>query len=242
MVPNRIVCVFREERPKQPPENAARRCFVAPLEIEGGVDHQPVVSVAGGADVEDRLSMVACRYGVKFDLEPLNLDSFQGADLRKKTDAPPGFAEKGPVAPELGTRELATGNPRLLKWLDAVLRDSDTDSESILDRLENEAEKFREDVLPEALLEPLRAPVLRTLALLAVRRLPVPVEAVRALTDDPDLPGHPERPTNLGLAERIAAGEGDGGILCLAAGGENAGRGIDRGGGDGSATGGGPGR
>jgi tetratricopeptide (TPR) repeat protein len=160
----------------------------------------------------DSRVVITCRYGVDLDLKPLNLDSFQGADLRKKTDALPGFAADGPVSPELRerARKLAAGNPRLLEWLDTVLRDSDTDSESILNRLENEAEKFREDVLLEALLEQLRTPVLRILALLAVYRLPVPVEAVRALTDDPDLPGHLKRLTNLGLAERIAAGKGAG--------------------------------
>jgi tetratricopeptide (TPR) repeat protein len=156
--------------------------------------------------------LVTCRFGVDLDLKPLNLDSFRGADLQKKTDALPAFAEEGPVSPEMRKRakELAAGNPRLLEWLDAVLLDSQTDPERILDRLEREAEKFRENVLLEALLEQLRTPVLRTLALLAVYRLPAPVEAVRALTDDPDLLAHLERLTNLGLAERIGAGKGAG--------------------------------
>lgn len=166
-----------------------------------------LIRAVNESDTDCRV-LITCRYGVDLNVRELSLDSLRGADLAKKTGALDAFAETSAVDPALQVRakELAAGNPRLLEWLNTVLLDSETDHAAVLDRLTAKTAEFREDVLLEALLEQLRTPVLRTLALLSLYRLPVPPAAVTALSDDPDVPGHLARISKLGLAERIAVG------------------------------------
>ncbi len=156
--------------------------------------------------------MVTCRYGAGLPLVEFDLDSLKGADLEKKIDALEAFGKNAGVDEALRNRarELAAGNPRLLEWLDKVLLDRGTDHETVLNRLAARTEEFREDILLEALLEQLRTPVLRTLALLSLYRLPVPLAAVTALTDDSEAPAHLTRLGNLGLVEQVPVPGGAG--------------------------------
>lgn len=150
--------------------------------------------------------LITCRQRLaNLPLAELGLHTMQGGEWDKKRRGLPAFAEDSRVAEGLRQRalELAAGNPRLLDWLDRVVQDAETDSEALLQRLEQRTDEFREDALLEGLLEQLPSPVLRTLALLALFELPVPEAALTALEAIPDPPARLRRLLALGLAEGL---------------------------------------
>ncbi len=154
----------------------------------------------------DSRVIVTCRQRLSgLPLADLGLTTFLGAELEKKTQRLVAFAPNSKVAPEPRTRalEVAAGNPRLLEWLDAVLRDPQINPEALLGRIENKAAEFREDALLEGLLDQLPSDTLRTLALLTLYELPVPFEAIAALDLAPGLAERLRRLTGLGLAESL---------------------------------------
>ena len=128
--------------------------------------------------------IVTCRQQVDLPLQSIQLDSLRNAELDKKLRALSAFAEHSKIDKDLQERAkaLATGNPRLLEWLNKVLADQSVEMEIVLQRLEAETDRFRhEDLLLESLLEQLQEPLPRILAGLSVFVLPVPLTALKAV-------------------------------------------------------------
>ncbi|MBT4865252.1 MAG: tetratricopeptide repeat protein [Planctomycetaceae bacterium] len=107
------------------------------------------------------------------------------------------------VQPESRERaqELAAGNPRLLEWLDRVLKDEEVDSTKVFDALQQQAAEFREQTLLQQLLDQQSPECRRLLALLSVCRLPVDRDAVTAITGFDELEPHLTKAARLGLLE-----------------------------------------
>ena len=140
------------------------------------------------------------------------LEALHGADLQKKCNGLAGFMPpqvardadeetlrwaRQTVERQQGARRLADGNPRLLEWLDKVLRKAEggrqkaegLDVDVILAELEQNPVELREQVLAATLLgqmdEPMRAMLRRGL----VYQLPVPRAALEALCHCPPFEG-----------------------------------------------------
>jgi tetratricopeptide (TPR) repeat protein len=145
------------------------------------------------------------------------LDALQGADLRKKCDRLAAFSGEVKVDEALQSqaKRLADGNPRLLEWLDKVLRNLKVDPPQpsllrgeenqvaeILNRLEVDPVELREQVLAKALLELMDEPMQEMLSRGLVFELPVPKAALTAVCDSiPNLEGQINRAVALGLLE-----------------------------------------
>jgi tetratricopeptide (TPR) repeat protein/CHAT domain-containing protein len=150
--------------------------------------------------------IVTSRY--KFPLpSPLKLreeglESLRGGELEKKLTRLKAFDPSSSI--EVKTREraraLGTGNPRLLEWLGKVLVDGATDATLIMDAMEREAERFRENVLLHELLSQLSRECRRMIALASIYELPFDRKAVAAAVNNPIDP-HLERAVSLGLVE-----------------------------------------
>jgi hypothetical protein len=98
--------------------------------------------------------------------------------------------------------EAASGNPRLLDWLDKVVADTSLDVDGLIAALENEADRFRrENVFAEKLLGTQPMELQKMLAKLNVVELPVPAATVYAIHDHPDAASHVKRAAQLGLLE-----------------------------------------
>ncbi len=97
--------------------------------------------------------------------------------------------------------DVGAGNPRLLEWLNLVMKDPSLDVESLLTAIEGKAVEFREDIFAENLLDSQVPNLQKMLALLNVVELPVPEATVRAIVADPDIESHMERASQLGLLE-----------------------------------------
>ena len=114
-------------------------------------------------------------------------------NLRPGSTLDPGIRERAIQA--------AAGNPRLLDWLDRIAADTTLDLNGLITAIENEADRFRETILAQNLLDS-QPPELQTmLAKVNVVELPVPAETVHAVHDHPDATGHIERAAQLGLLE-----------------------------------------
>jgi len=140
------------------------------------------------------------------------LEALHGADLQKKCNGLAGFMPpqvsrdadeetlrwaRQTVERQQRARRLADGNPRLLEWLDKVLRKAEggrqkaegLDVDVILAELEQNPVELREQVLAATLLgqmdEPMRAMLRRGL----VYQLPVPRAALEALCHCPPFEG-----------------------------------------------------
>ncbi|MEC4895805.1 MAG: CHAT domain-containing protein, partial [Oscillatoria sp. PMC 1051.18] len=115
------------------------------------------------------------------------LEALHGADLRKKCSRLEAFNPQSSVDAALQTQaqNLADGNPRLLEWLDKLLRNPDSISKftgetsvaAILTRLETNPVELREQVLAESLLEQIDAAMREMLSRGLIFKLPVPREA-----------------------------------------------------------------
>ncbi|MBJ6611734.1 MAG: tetratricopeptide repeat protein [Candidatus Thiothrix moscowensis] len=137
-----------------------------------------------------------------------NPQTLHDADLKKKLAQLPGLQRvegTGDHDEENALRAwavgIAAGNPRLLEWLDKVLRENALDTPALLDKLAQEEARFREEVLISALVEAQTAAVRHTLACAALYRLPVQLEAITALSDNPDTAQHLQTAARVGLVE-----------------------------------------
>jgi tetratricopeptide (TPR) repeat protein len=148
---------------------------------------------------------------------------FAGGDWQKKCAQLAAF-QSGSVVPE-AMREralaLADGNPRLLEWLDKVLRGEvgarsqepgvriaagqgagDVDVAAVLDALEQNPVELRERVLAQTLLAQMDAPMRELLQRGRVFELPVPLAALREICGEaPGLERYLARAVALGLLE-----------------------------------------
>jgi GTPase SAR1 family protein len=98
--------------------------------------------------------------------------------------------------------EAASGNPRLLDWLDKIVADPTLDVDGLLAAIENEADRFRkENIFAEKLLAAQPKELQRMLAKANVIELPVPAAAVHAIHDHPEVGSHIRRAVALGLLE-----------------------------------------
>ena len=152
--------------------------------------------------------ILTCRYDFEFSQlryfykQPLG--GMRGADLRKKCSRLVAFGAKSQVDEALKSqaRRLADGNPRLLEWLDKILRNSTVDQVAILNRLEVDAVELREQVLAEALLQQMDETMGEMLSQGLVFELPVPREALTAVCENiPNLADYINRAVALGLLE-----------------------------------------
>ena len=97
--------------------------------------------------------------------------------------------------------EAASGNPRLLDWLDKIVADPTLDVDDLLAAIENEAERFRESIFARKLLDAQPAGLRTMLAKVNVVELPVPAATVYAIHDHPEAASHLRRAVQLGLLE-----------------------------------------
>ena len=96
----------------------------------------------------------------------------------------------------------AAGNPRLLEWLDRTVADKDLDVNGLLQAIEGEADRFRqEDIFADTLLDMMVPEVQTLVARLNVVDRPVPLAAVRDIHDTPDNDSHIDRAAKVGLIE-----------------------------------------
>jgi tetratricopeptide (TPR) repeat protein len=152
--------------------------------------------------------ILTCRYD--FDSTQLQyfykqpLEALRGADLQKKCSRLTAFSSKSQVDEALQSqaKRLADGNPRLLEWLDKILKNSTVNRVAILNRLEADPMELREQVLAEVLLEQIDRSMRKMLSWGLVFELPVPREAIAAVSESiPDLEHHINRAVALGLLE-----------------------------------------
>jgi hypothetical protein len=97
--------------------------------------------------------------------------------------------------------EAASGNPRLLDWLDKIVADPTLDVEDLIAAIENEADRFRESIFARKLLDSQPDELQAMLAKVNVVELPVPAATVHAIHDHPEAASHLHRAAQLGLLE-----------------------------------------
>jgi hypothetical protein len=97
--------------------------------------------------------------------------------------------------------EAASGNPRLLDWLDKIIADATVDVDGLIAAIENEAGRFRETIFARKLLDAQPEELQAMLAKVNVVELPVPAATVNAVHDDPQTASHLHRAVQLGLME-----------------------------------------
>ena len=146
-----------------------------------------------------------------------NPQTLHAADLKKKLAQLPGLQ---PVAHGGGQDqdeenalrqravEVAAGNPRLLEWLDGVLQERSLPVSALLDKLEQEEARFREEVLISELVDAQTPAVRHALACAALYRLPVALAAIEALSDDPHTAQHLQTAAKVGLVEIVPTNHG----------------------------------
>jgi hypothetical protein len=97
--------------------------------------------------------------------------------------------------------EAASGNPRLLDWLDKIIADVAVDVDGLIAAIENEAGRFREAIFARKLLDAQPGELQAMLAKVNVVELPVPAATVNAVHDHPQAASHLHRAVQLGLME-----------------------------------------
>jgi tetratricopeptide (TPR) repeat protein len=154
--------------------------------------------------------IITSRYDLKlpegFDrqLVRLQVERLDRSDVEKKYQRLAAFRAGANVDRDLQTRAkaIADGYPRLLEWLDKVLQDDRTDSESILAAMAGKQQEFLENILAAQLLAQQEPELLSLLARGTIFELPVPVVALRAMCEDiAGFDKHLERARSLGLLE-----------------------------------------
>jgi hypothetical protein len=115
------------------------------------------------------------------------LSRLRQAEVDKKQRALQGYREAASDIRDRAVR-VADGNPRLMERLDQALRVRDLDHAGLLDRLEQAAKEFREELLLGELLSGLSPAARQILAGALVYELHVPLKAIAAL-----FPDRPER-------------------------------------------------
>lgn len=131
------------------------------------------------------------------------VETLRGADLLKKVANLENLRSGSGVPQDLRERaiEAAAGSPRLLEWLDKIVVDADLQPESIIAEIEKEADRFREEILAERLLETLADDSQKMLAKLNLIELPVPFETVKAISHPMDPAESLGRAVHLSLVE-----------------------------------------
>lgn len=132
------------------------------------------------------------------------METLTEVEQTKKIAALPNLQPAAHTDPTVRQRAIAaaSGNPRLLEWLDKIVTDTALDVDALIAAIENEADKFRrENVFAEKLLAAQPAELQKMLALLNVVELPVPATTVHAVHPHPDVEHHIRRATDLGLLE-----------------------------------------
>jgi tetratricopeptide (TPR) repeat protein len=147
-----------------------------------------------------------------------NPQTLHAADLKKKLAQLPGLqpvahggGQDKAVENALRQRavEVAAGNPRLLEWLHGVLQERSLPVSALLDKLEQEEARFREDVLISELVDAQTPAVRHALACAALYRLPVALAAIEALSDAPHTAQHLQTAAKVGLVEITPTPDGD---------------------------------
>jgi tetratricopeptide (TPR) repeat protein len=136
---------------------------------------------------ESRL-IVTCRY-LQADILPPHRLHLESLDRMNKSDI-----DKICFPLDIKTRQqvrtqriltIADGNPRLLKWLLAVVEQPGLGVDELLMRLEQTQQQFRENILAQTLLDALTPEEQKFLARLSVFQLPVTGEIVNAISPLP---------------------------------------------------------
>ena len=112
----------------------------------------------------------------------------------------PGSVTTQAAIEEAGPSRPPGGILRLLDWLDKIVADPTVDVDGLIAAIENEADRFRENIFAQNLLDHpdgLQA----MLAKVNVVELPVPAATVYAVHDHPETAGHLRRAVQLGLLE-----------------------------------------
>jgi hypothetical protein len=140
--------------------------------------------------------------GTTIKVEPL--ETLSDVEQAKKVANLPNLRPGSVTTPaEIRDRaiEAASGNPRLLDWLDKIVADPALDVDDLIAAIENEAARFRESILAQKLLDAQSAELRAMLAKVNVVELPVPAATVYAVHDHPAAAGHLRRAVQLGLVE-----------------------------------------
>jgi hypothetical protein len=132
-----------------------------------------------------------------------SLETLTEVEQTKKLTNLMNLGHDATVPPTIRDRAIqaAGGNPRLLDWLDRIVADNTLDVPGLIAAVEGEAEKFRESILAEKLLDSQSIDLRRMLAKVNVAQLPVPATTVYAIHDHPDAEKHVRRAVELGLLE-----------------------------------------
>ncbi|WP_433726395.1 CHAT domain-containing protein [Actinoplanes sp. CA-051413] len=139
--------------------------------------------------------------GTTMQLVPL--ETFTKVEQTKKIANLPNLRPQSPVDTTVKARAIAaaSGNPRLLDWLDKIIADTGLDVPALIAAIEDKAAEFRESIFAEKLLGTQPIELQTMLARLNVVELPVPLATVHAVHDHPDADRHIERAAQLGLLE-----------------------------------------
>lgn len=131
------------------------------------------------------------------------LETFTGTEQTKKVANLPNLGPLSKVDATIRDRAVhaASGNPRLLDWLDKIVADTSLDVTALIAAIENEADRFRESIFAKKLLDTQSPDLQKMLAKVNVVELPIPAATVHAIHDHPDSAGHVTRATQLGLLE-----------------------------------------
>lgn len=127
----------------------------------------------------------------EIQVERLPISQLEGADLTKKLRSLPNLSPTSPHTPETVRRAIAAGAgvPRLLERLNAVLdgHPADVDVAGLLDALDSEALRYREELVLKHLFANQPSSVRRAIALAAVFEIAVPRQALLALDPTRDM-------------------------------------------------------
>ncbi|WP_414543582.1 tetratricopeptide repeat protein [Nostoc sp. CCY0012] len=144
-----------------------------------------------------------------------NLAALRDADLTKKYSRLNAFNGVLGIDAELQehAKTVADGNPRLLEWLNQILQDSTLQVqgvEAILQKMQGEEERFRENILAEELLKLQKPGLRKMLGKLLVYELPVPKAAISAICGDiSGWEGYLKPSVSLGLLEEVTVNGGE---------------------------------
>jgi hypothetical protein len=140
--------------------------------------------------------------GTTIRVEPL--ETLSDVEQAKKVANLPNL-RPGSVTAQVGIRdraiEAASGNPRLLDWLDKIVADPALDVDDLIAAIEIETARFRENILARKLLDAQTVGLRAMLAKVNVVELPVPAATVYAIHDHADAASHVRRAVQLGLLE-----------------------------------------
>ena len=152
--------------------------------------------------------MITSRYqfpapaGTTIRVEPL--ETLSDVEQTKKVANLPNLRPESVTAPAAirdRAIEAASGNPRLLDWLDKIVADPALDVDDLIAAIENEADRFRESIFARKLLGAQPTELQTMLAKVNVVELPVPATTVYAVHDHPEAASHLHRAVQLGLLE-----------------------------------------